>query len=125
MIEKVAHLIFTEEVYQVRGTVLVFSDPWKSIGDTDRALLDKILQAVKLTIHDVAIVHQPALDLGALTPRPRRVVYFGDGVKGLTPFEVIEAEGTSLIISTTLSQLQTDTASKAKLWSALKVLFSR
>jgi hypothetical protein len=125
MIQKVAHLIFTEEVYQVRGTALIFSDPWNSIGSNDRALLDKILQAVKLTIQDVNIVHQPALDLGALAPRPRRVVYFGDSVKGLTPFEVIEAEDSLLIISATLSQLQADTASKAKLWAALKVLFSR
>ena len=125
MIEKVAHLIYTEEVYLIRGTTLIFSEPWENIAGSDRALLEKILQAVKLTIQDVAIVHQPTLDLGALTPRPRRTIYFGKSVSGLTPFEVIEVDGSSLIISSELSQLQNDPAAKGKLWSALRNLFGR
>lgn len=125
MIERIAHIVFTEDVYLIRGTTLIFSESWESIGDADRVLLEKIMQAVKLNLQDVTIVHQPVLGLGDLTPRPRRIIYFGKAVNGLTPFEVIEADGSSLIISPALSQLQNDASAKGKLWTALRTLFGR
>jgi DNA polymerase III psi subunit len=125
MIENVSGIIFTEELYLIRRTTLIFSQPLDTIGEQDRALLDKILQAVKLSFNDVLVVHQTTLDLGALVVRPKRAVYFGNPVTGLSPFEVISVEGSSIVMAPALSALHNDPASKQKLWTALRMLFGR
>jgi DNA polymerase III psi subunit len=125
MIENVSGIIFTEELYLIRRTTLIFSQPLNSISELDRTLLDKILQAVKLSFNDVAVVHQATLDLGALPVRPKRVVYFGNPVAGLSPFEVISVDGSSIVLAPALSALHNDPTSKQKLWTALRTLFGR
>ena len=125
MIENVSGVIFTEELYLIRRTTLIFSQPIETITEQDRSLLDKILQAVKLTYNDVTVVHQATLDLGALAVRPRRVLYFGNPVTGLSPFEVISVDGSSIVLAPALSALHSDPASKQKLWTALRTLFGR
>lgn len=125
MIDRVSGFIFTEEIYLIRKTTLIFSEPWEQIADTDKVLLEKILQAVKLSLQDVAVVHQAVLNLGSLAIPPRKVIYFGTPVTGLTQFEVLVVNGMSVVISPPLSTLHNDAASKGKLWSALKALFGR
>jgi DNA polymerase III psi subunit len=125
MIDRVANVIYNEEIYLIRKTTLIFSEPWEQVAEADKALLEKILQAVKLSLHDVAIVHQQVLDLGALSIQPRKAIYFGKPVNGLVPFEVLVVNGMSLVICPPLSTLHEDSASKGKLWTALKALFRR
>jgi DNA polymerase III psi subunit len=125
MIGNVSDVIFTEELYLIRRTTLIFSQPVDTISEQDRTLLDKILQAVKLSFHDVTVVHQSTLDLGALAMRPKRVIYFGTPVTGLSPFEVISVDGSSIVLAPALSALHNDPASKQKLWIALRTMFGR
>lgn len=123
MIERVAGLIYTEEIYLITKTTVVLNQPWDNVAAADKTLLEKILSAVKLTLNDVDILHQSVLDLGALPTRPRRLIYFGGAVTGLSSLEVIDAAGSSVIIAPSLNELQSDDAAKKKLWGALKVLF--
>jgi len=125
MIENAAGVIFTEELYLIRRTTLIFSEPIEAISQQDRILLDKILQAVKLSFNDVTVVHQATLNLGALDVRPRRVIYFGTPVTGLSPLEVISVDGSSIVLAPALGALHNDPASKQKLWTALRTLFGR
>jgi hypothetical protein len=126
MISEIAGTLFTEEVYQIgKKTVVIISDPWDSIGDSDRSLLQKILQAVGLSTDAVTIVYQPTLDLSSIRENASRVIYFGTPVSGLTPFEPSKIDDLPLICSPSLEQLQADASSKQKLWAGLKVLFSK
>jgi DNA polymerase III psi subunit len=114
---------YTEELYSIKEkTTVILSTPWSGIADADRQLLQKILQSVRLNLAAVRMVHQPKLDLALMNPQPARMIYFGEPVTGLAPFECIKAEGT-IVLAPPLAQLQTDPAGKQKLWIALKQLF--
>ena len=114
---------FNEELYQVKEkTTVILSSPWNDISESDRQQLQKILQAVRLSLASVRIVHQEVLNLTQLKPQPERMIYFGVPVTGLAQFECIKAQGT-IVLAPPLSQLQTDPGGKQKLWIALKQLF--
>jgi hypothetical protein len=115
---------YTEELYSIKEkTTVILSKPWNSIAEGDKLQLQKILQAVRLNLASVRIVHQPALDLARLKPQPSRMIYFGEPVTGLSWFECIKTDGT-IVLAPHLDQLQNDAAGKQKLWIALKQLFS-
>jgi DNA polymerase III psi subunit len=126
MISEIASILFTEEVYRIgKKTIVITSDPWDRISDSDRSLLQKILQAVGLSTDAVTIVHQPTLALDSIRENASRVIYFGSAVSGLTHFEPSKVDDLSVISSPSLEQLQVDASSKQKLWAGLKVLFSK
>ena len=114
---------YNEEIYLVKDkTTVILSDSWENVAEADRQLLQKILQSVRLNLATVRILHQPSLNLSQLSPKPSRVIYFGEPVTGLAQFEVIKTDG-SIVIAPRLSRLQNDPSGKQKLWVALKQLF--
>lgn len=114
---------YTEEIYKIREkTTVILSKPWNEITEADRQQLQKILQAVRLSIAAVRILHQSALDLARLKPLPARMIYFGDPVPGLSQFECITTEGT-IVLAPHLHLLPADDAGRKKLWLALKQMF--
>jgi DNA polymerase III psi subunit len=120
-----AEALFTEELYNIDArTVVVTSVPWQNITSEGKTLLEKILQAVRLSTDAITIVQQPILNIAAIRSRASRVIYFGPGTEAPL-YEVSQVEGVSLIISAPLDQLHTDPVAKQKLWAGLKVLFSR
>ena len=126
MISQIASTLFTEELYDIKKkTVVITSDPWEKISELDRVLLQKILQAVGLSIDAVQLVHQPVLSIEAIRANAVRVIYFGPGVKGLPQFEATQIDDVPVILSPPLGELQSDSAVKQKLWTALKLLFGR
>jgi hypothetical protein len=115
--------VYGEEIYTIREkTTVILSKPWSEHTEADRQQLQKILQAVRLSIAAVRIIHQPALDLAQLKPAPARMIYFGDPVPGLTQFECITTEGT-IVLAPHLHLLPADDAGRKKLWLALKQMF--
>jgi DNA polymerase III psi subunit len=117
--------IFSEPLYTVQTPpTIVVNQPWEKIGNDERVLLSKILGAIRLTLDSVSIKHQTSLDLSHWIQKPKHLIYFGEPVKGLQQYEVVEANGVSIVISESLADLlQNDTARK-KLWQALKKQFS-
>ena len=114
---------FQEELYLIPDrTTIILSKPWSSVAEPDRQLLQKILQAARISLAAVRIVHQSRLNLAALDPKPGRAIYFGDAVPGLAMFECLRTEGT-IVLAPHLDSLQNDPAGKQKLWVALKQLF--
>jgi hypothetical protein len=114
---------YTEELYAIKEkTTVILSKPWSEISDTDRQQLQKILQAVRLSIASVRIIHQPALDLNRLSPVPAKMIYFGEPVAGLTQFECIQTNGT-IVLAPHLHLLPADDSGRKKLWIALKQMF--
>jgi len=117
--------IYSEQLFAVPAQpVIVINQPWENIGTDERALLSKILAAVRLSLASTTIKFQPSLDISSWTQKPQRLIYFGDPVKGVPQYELIEANGVSIVASESLKDLLVNDVSRKKLWQALKIQFS-
>jgi DNA polymerase III psi subunit len=117
--------IYPEQLYfpSVPPTVII-NQPWEEISSEERQLLSKILGALRLSLDSVSIKYQTTLNLSIWPQKPKQVIYFGETVNGIQPYEVIEADGVSIVTSEILSDLLKNDASRKKLWQALKQQFS-
>lgn len=117
--------IYQEQLFSLTmpPTVIV-NQPWEKITADERTLLSKILGALRLSLEGVSIKHQTSLDLSDWIQKPKHLIYFGDPVKGIQQYEVIEANGVSIVTSESLSDLLKNDASRKRLWLALKQQFS-
>ena len=117
--------IYAEQLFSVAvPPTVILNQPWEKISNDERILLAKILGALRLSLDSISIKHQSTLDLSGWIQKPKRVIYFGDPVKGLQQYEVIEANDVSIVTSEGLSDLLKNDASRKKLWLALKQQFS-
>jgi DNA polymerase III psi subunit len=117
--------LYSEELYQpFPKTSIVIGIPWEKVSEEERQLLAKILGAIKLNLDSVRVVEQSQFNLSSWVEKPETVLCFSSASDALNKYEVIEVNGTSLILSDSLSELTADDVSKRKLWLALKQLFS-
>jgi DNA polymerase III psi subunit len=115
---------FQEELYSIPPKpVVAIPTPWKSISESERALLEKILGAVKLSINHVKVVHTAQLDVLKWNNQPSHVLAFGLEMTGFSLYEPFEVQGIQLILSANLSALDQDKEGKQKLWAGLKKMF--
>ena len=116
--------IYPEEVYSIPPPLaVVIGIPWAEVNDAQRLLLSRILQAIRLSVDGVRIVHQASLDLSAWGEKPAQVIAFLSPPKGLASYESIETGKASVVFSDPLEILVTDDQAKRKLWNILKTLF--
>lgn len=102
---------YNEELYLIKErTTIIIPTSWDEVVEADRQLLQKILQAARLNLASVRIVHQPSPDFA----RFHKAIYFGA--------PDVKTEG-DVVLAPALSQLQNDPTGKQKLWVALKALF--
>src|SRR5690349_5084940 len=115
---------FPEELYQVTPSpVVVLNTDWSKISESEKALLDKILSSVKLSLHHVKVVCHAKPDVMNWTDRPSHVIVFGREIAGLAKNELLNVQGIRLIITSTLEALDKDNEAKKKLWNSLKQMF--
>jgi hypothetical protein len=115
---------YPEELYLIQPRVtVVIPVAWVEVKEEEKVLLSKILNAVKQSLDSVVIRQQPHLDLSEWAEKPERVLCFSPA-EGLPKFEVLPAQGTSVIVSLPLPELITNDEAKKKLWAGLKVMFS-
>ena len=115
---------YPEDVYQIpSGTVVVLNKPWSDISDSERNLLEKILNSVKLSLNHVTIVFSLKPDVASWVNRPQNVVAFGTEIIGLQKNEMMEVQGVKLVATASLEELESDAESKKKLWGALRQIF--
>lgn len=114
---------FPEELYLLHPKVTVIVPvPWAEVREEETLLLSKILSAVKQSLDSVVVIHQPKLDLSVFAEKPQKVLCFSPA-DGLPKFEVLPAQGTSVIVSFPLAELLTNDDAKKKLWAGLRVMF--
>ncbi|HCW06004.1 MAG TPA: hypothetical protein DGG95_01420 [Cytophagales bacterium] len=117
--------IFSEQVYTARhSATVILSQPWAEITTEEKALLSKILSAVRLSIDSVNIKQQSFFDLSVMKINSSKVIYFGNAVPGLTYYDHFQANGVSVVMSEKLSDLLINDEAKKKLWLALKKQFA-
>jgi hypothetical protein len=123
--------LYTEDLYQLPSkTQIIITKPWSELSEAETEQLSKITEALrqrinpKLSLDAFQVVYSPALDLSTRLEKPQRLIYFGQPIKGLNYFELIETGLTKMVLSESLSELIASEASRQKLWAALKQLFS-
>ena len=124
-------IVYTEELYRVPAkTTIVITKPWTDLKEEEMEQLSKIGKALREKIHPkfnliaFAVVSVTSLDLSTWTEKPDRLIYFGPAIKGLTTYEVIQADATKMVLSESLADLIHNEGSRAQLWQALRQLFS-
>ncbi|MFM7857096.1 MAG: hypothetical protein ACKO96_35530 [Flammeovirgaceae bacterium] len=114
---------YPEDLYLIAPKVtVVLPVPWAEVKEEEKALLSKILAAVKLSLDAVAIRHQHTFDLSAWAEKPTKVLCFAPA-DGLPKFEVLPAQNTTVVVSFPLPELMTNDDAKKRLWGALRVMF--
>ncbi|MCW5911269.1 MAG: DNA polymerase III subunit psi [Cyclobacteriaceae bacterium] len=120
-----AAILFTEELYHISSpATIVLTKPWPEISAAEREQLSKILNALKLSLNGVTILHQPKLDMAALPAKSGRLIYFGSLPAGINHYEFMEARQVGLVASEDLETLIGNEGARKKLWTALRQLFS-
>ncbi len=123
--------LYTEELYRISPkTKILITQPWSDLPKEEKDQLIKITEAIrqrinpKLSLNAFEVVVAQSLDLSLWSEKPEKLIYFGPPVKGLDTYEVIVARDTKMVLSENLSHLISNEPSRAKLWLALKQLFT-
>ena len=123
--------VYTEDLYLLPDkNCIVITKPWLELSEPETEQLSKITEVLrqrispKLGLDSFQIVYTSSLDLSTWHKKPKRLIYFGSSVKGLSNFEMIEAGATKMVLSESLADLITNESSRQRLWIALKQLFS-
>jgi hypothetical protein len=126
-----ADIVYQEDIYQIKTPAVVMIDkPWELLGEPEKEQLQKIADALskrlnpKLKLDSFQVIHQPVFDLSTFKPHSERVIYFGQPVKGLNSYEVIEVNELCTVLSESLDELIKNEAARQKLWKALQQLFT-
>lgn len=117
--------LYQEELYRFScHTLVVIPKRWEDLEVEDKALLEKILDAIKVGMAGVQIIHEPNLTTARLNQLdPQYAIVLGATLD--TPVadgEITVFGNTRLIRATALDKL--DEAAKKVLWSALKKMYS-
>ncbi len=117
-------LIYQEEIYRIApATTIVLPCPWADVSEEHRQPLEKILQALRLSLEAVCIVHQASINLSAFAEKPARMIIFHIPPKPLALHEVHVIGESQVIFAGGLNVFTQDELTKRKFWSALKTLF--
>ncbi len=115
---------YPEDLYLIAPKVtVVVPVPWAEVTEEEKALLSKILMAVKLNLEAVVIRHQPKFDLSTWEEKPTKVLCFAPA-EGLPQFELLPAQNTLVVVSLPIPELMTNDEAKKKLWGALRMMFA-
>jgi hypothetical protein len=115
--------LFNEEVYTIPPIVtIIINKPWDTITEDHKALLAKILGAVKVGLASARVICREAVNMDELKAiESPRILLFGTQAQ-INPYEHIQAQGFSVIKADEFAAL--DDAKKKSLWLALKNMFA-
>ncbi len=117
--------LYPEGLFAISPSPTIILDQhWEIITSAEKILLEKILAAIRQSLHSVTIQYQDSLDLSTWKEKPSRVIYFGKHVKGIPLYEAVEANGVTIVASESLKNLSGNEDARKKLWQALKKQFS-
>jgi hypothetical protein len=113
---------FQEEVYVVAPKpVVALPKPWGEMTEGEKILLEKILASAKVSLGRVRVIVSNKPDVLQWSERPQQVIAFGLDAPGLAQNEVLEIQRIKLIVTSSLTELETaDKETKKKLVEALK-----
>jgi DNA polymerase III psi subunit len=116
--------LYQEDLYLIKNPIVIVVDkPWEATTEEEKTLLSKILGSIKLSLDQVAIIHQPGIRLDDFNIyQSCRVISFGVKLSdSLQHYQYHPSSTISFIQADSLSNL-TDVTKKS-LWVALKAGF--
>lgn len=116
---------FQEELYHVPvKPIVALATAWQAICESEKILLEKILGLARISLNSVKVISTNKLDLLQWHEKPNHVIAFGIASPGLAQNEVIEIQSIKMIVTSSLSELETaEKEVKQKLSGALKQMF--
>jgi len=124
-LQVIAQNLYQEDLYNIPGrVVVVIPNAWDKVGEADRNVLIRMINAVKLNFASVTVIERQTLDVDDLNPiSPEKILVFGVPV-ATSPvlYQLSSLGGIPLIVADKLENL--DDAKKKILWSALKQMFA-
>lgn len=125
MNQEIFEATFPEEIYHLRfRPVVVIGEGWSKLGDKERELLKKIISALRISLDEVTIVSQSALDVTQYNHKASQLIYFGNVPAGVSYYEVLHFGDLSFICAESLAQLLENEPARKQLWQGLKKMFS-
>jgi uncharacterized protein YbaR (Trm112 family) len=116
--------LYQEEIYKVKSKVLIIIPrPWEQLQEDETLLLQKILNAVKLSTASVQIVTKKEFNIQEFNSyQPSFIIAFGAVLKNSDKrYENLLIDGIPILVSDELRQL--DDIKKKNLWTTLKQAF--
>lgn len=117
-------VLYQEELYSIpTPLIIIFSKPWNTLTEEELVTLTRMVNALKLSLESVQILHREKVTVADLSfLSPTRVLIFGAAFSPTNAYyENVDLNGTSVIVSEALDQL--DDSKKKSLWSALQSMF--
>ncbi len=117
--------LFQEEIYRIPPQVtIVLPKPIEEYVPAGRDQLDRILNAIQQSRSSVQIMTGSEVALDDFSgERNSHVIVFGAAIEGMASYEVIEAQGFSVVQADDLIELNQDEERRKRLWQALKRMF--
>jgi hypothetical protein len=120
-----AQHLYHEDLYNLPGKVLVvIPNSWESIPETDRNVLIRMVNAVRLNFAAIQVIERSSVslpDVSALSPS--KILSFGVPVTPMPALYEVSWLGDIPVIAA--DKLETlDDAKKKILWGALKQMFA-
>lgn len=116
--------LYQEELYSIKPKVLVvISMSWSEIGEDERILLGKILNAVKLSISAVQVIARKDFTVEDFNSyRPAYIIAFGATFRDSNEmYKNVSYDDASVVVAHALHEL--DDSRKKQLWLTLKQVF--
>ena len=130
--EKISYSVFDYEGENNRNILMVFP---KALENKEREFLEKVLSALKLSIHDCAILGVnkfPNLGIADVKKyfAPKKIIFFGTplssiGIDAKVPaYTLVEMDSYTLILADPLLEISAKEEMKRKIWDLLKTMFN-
>jgi len=113
--------LYQEEIYKINPKFLVVIDkPWPEVTGDEKILLEKILNALKLTLASVQILTRAEFSIEDFRAySPSFILAFGSKLRNSdTMYNEIKVNETTIVVSDALDQL--DETKKRNLWLTLR-----
>ncbi|MBX2966196.1 MAG: DNA polymerase III subunit psi [Cyclobacteriaceae bacterium] len=114
---------FPEELYAIRGkTIVLIPQHWEAYTETEKELLSKILNAVKLKLEGIILLVQTEADLNTLKEfKPAAVLSFGTKIQQVnTPYQATTTTLDDVVVLVADDLKALNDTKKKLLWQALK-----
>lgn len=116
--------LYQEELYVFSpGTVVVIPKPWEALTSEEKAVLERMLKAIKVGVAGAQIIHEASLTVARILQlEPRNIIVLGAALDiEAADGEIMEIGNTKLVRARALDQL--DDPAKQVLWLALRKMY--
>lgn len=118
--------IFDVPAYRIRKRLaILINQPWAELTEEARTTLHKLIQAVNLPVHHVAVIERTHLKEEEVKYlNADFIIAFGlSANNGMEPYRLLQVQHSRVVLADNLLTFSSDKSLKQKLWDVLKPNF--